>query len=339
MLISVIVPVYNVEKYLKKCLDSILQQTYKELEIIMVDDGSTDSSSEICDNYAKQYTNFYVIHKKNAGLGLARNTGLKYVTGKYVTFLDSDDYLTPTCIENLYKNISQNHVDVCKGGFKKVTDDGKIISVTKYDYRLFKGESARLELLPRMIGSSPFQHDSIEMCVCGVIYKAEIIKNYNLCFPSEREYISEDLVFNIDYMQYADGACTIAETGYNYRVNNTSLTRSYRSDRFEASRYFYLEMVKKCKKLGYDQMTILRLHRMFFIYLKMSIVQETPKISSKTRKENIQNIKKICNDTVVRQAIKKYPIKELGFKQKFFLNMIKFKTVILLYVIARWGKM
>lgn len=103
-LISIIVPVYNVEKYLRHCLDSLLKQTYKNIEVIMIDDGSKDSSGQICDEYANKHENFCVIHKKNAGLGMARNTGLEYVHGEYITFLDSDDYLESAAL-NFYIEI------------------------------------------------------------------------------------------------------------------------------------------------------------------------------------------------------------------------------------------
>ena len=95
MLISVIVPVYNVERYLRECLDSLINQTYNDLEVIMVDDGSKDSSGKICDEYSEKYDNFKVIHKENAGLGMARNTGFEYIKGGYVTFVDSNLYTKP----------------------------------------------------------------------------------------------------------------------------------------------------------------------------------------------------------------------------------------------------
>lgn len=105
------------------------------------------------------------------------------------------------------------------------------------------------------------------MCV-GALYNTKPIFEHNLRFPSERELISEDLVFNIDYMQYANGACTIDKAGYNYRVNLGSLSTSYRKDRFEASKYFYIEMHKKLMDLGYDNDTELRLKECFLFILK-----------------------------------------------------------------------
>lgn len=265
---------------------------------------------------------------------MARNTGLEHISGKYVTFLDSDDYIYPDCVEVLYKNLLQNHVDMCKGGFQRVTNKGKVVSITQYKYELFEGKKAKQKLLPRMIGSCPYKHDSIEMCVCGAIYKTEVIQKHKIRFPSEREYISEDLIFNMDFLQYAYGACTIENVGYNYRLNPNSLTMQYRSNRFEASRYFYLVMKKRCIDFGYDYMTLLRLNRMFFIHIRMCISQETPQISKKSLKTNIKNIKKICNDHTVRQTIKDYPLKKLGFRQVFFLKMVDYNMAEVLCLMS-----
>lgn len=337
ILISVIVPVYNVENYLRQCLESLRTQTYTNIEVIMVDDGSQDSSGKICDEYAEKFNNFYIVHKENAGLGMARNTGLEHIKGEFVVFLDSDDYLDPDCIRILYEKLRQNHVDMCKGGFKRVLDSGEIVSKRDYQNEFFEGEKAKLELLPRMIGSSPSRHDNIEMCVWGAIYNVEPIKKYGLKFPSERELISEDLVFNIDYMQYANGACTISEMAYNYRVNLNSLSTSYRNDRFEASKHFYLEMKRKLEKLGYDRMTMLRLDRMFFVYLRMCIGQEKSATSKNKREISINNIDKICSDATVRKTIAEYPIKDLGFKQRLFLSLLRHKMNGILYFIAKKG--
>lgn len=338
-LVSVIVPVYNVEKYLRQCLNSLLEQTYENIEVIMVDDGSQDSSGEICNEYAAKYANYFVVHKENAGLGMARNTGMKHMQGEYVTFLDSDDYLDQNCIEVLYNNLLKYHVDMCKGGFKRVENSGNVISRREYQEQVFEGEMAKRELLPRMIGSSPRAHDSVEMCVCGAIYKCESIKKYDLKFPSERELISEDLVFNIDYMQHANGACTIEDMGYNYRVNLKSLSTSYRPDRFEASRHFYLTMQSKLQGLEYDEETMLRLDRMFFVYLKMCVAQERKKISYGGKAKSIENIRIICTDKTVMDVIDKYPRKLLGIKQRAFLLMLRKQMARTLYLIARMKKL
>ena len=111
-LISVIVPVYNVEHYLNRCVDSILAQTYSDLEILLVDDGSTDSSGAICDAYARQDARVQVIHKKNGGLSDARNCGIEHAKGRYFCFVDSDDGIAPQMIEVLYRNLLNAGADV-----------------------------------------------------------------------------------------------------------------------------------------------------------------------------------------------------------------------------------
>lgn len=330
MLVSVIVPVYNVEKYLPECLDSLLKQSYTNIEVIMVDDGSKDKSGKICDFYATNYENFYVIHKVNAGLGMARNTGLEKIHGDYVTFLDADDYLDSDMIGILVGIIKEKKTDVCKTGFRRVDDNKSVIKEIKYVNQIFENDKVRLELLPRMIGSKPDCKDSIEMAVCAVLYNVEPIRKYNIRFPSERQLISEDLVFNIEYMQYVNKACTLEYIGYNYRYNPESLSTKYRSDRFDASKYFYLEIRKKLENLNYDRITMLRADRMFFIYTRMSIIQERRCISGKKWRKSLTAIKKICNDKILRNAIKNYPISKLGFRQKIFLLLIWYKLSYIL---------
>lgn len=337
MLVSIIVPVYNVKKYLRECLDSLLRQSYRNIEVIMIDDGSTDGSGEICDEYAERYEHFLVYHKQNGGLGMARNTGLEHISGQYVTFLDSDDYLEPTYVEALCRGMGKQRVDMCKGGFRRVTDAKRVVLTRQYKDECYLGKTAGERLLPRMIGSSPSRHDSVEMCVCGGLYNNAIIQKHHIRFSSERELISEDMVFNIDYMQYADGACLISDTGYNYRVNGESLTTRYRADRFEACRRFYLVIKAKLESLGYGRDTILRLQRAFFIYIRMCIAQEDGRRASRTRSSCEKSIKKICEDSLVREVIREYPTEKLGLAQRTFLRMIERKLYRVLYLISHVG--
>lgn len=123
--VSVIIPVYNVESFLRQCIDSVVNQTYKCLEIILIDDGSTDSSGEICDKYAVTDERITVIHKENGGLSSARNAGLNIATGEYITYIDSDDYVSNDYVETLYKNLINNNADISIGNFQYVYE-GKV---------------------------------------------------------------------------------------------------------------------------------------------------------------------------------------------------------------------
>ena len=117
--ISVIVPVYNCEKYIGKCIESILNQTFKDLELILIDDGSADESGKICDEYKIQDKRVKVIHEKNSGVSIARNVGINVAKGKYIGFVDSDDYLAPDMYESLYENLMKSHADVAICGIMK----------------------------------------------------------------------------------------------------------------------------------------------------------------------------------------------------------------------------
>lgn len=333
-MISVIVPVYNVEKYLRKCIDSILNQTYKNIEIVLVDDGSTDASGKICDEYQVNHKNIRVVHKKNDGLGMARNSGMEIIKGDYVTFVDSDDYIDSKLLEIMYNHMQENNLDMCKTGFKKVNDEKKVYKEVRYNNEFFHNDEVGKVLLPRMIGSLPDKKDSIEMCVCAVLYKTSIIKKHGILFPSERVLISEDLVFNIEYMQYANNASTIDFVGYNYRYNPNSLSHKYKDNRFDMCKFFYENIKERLDKYKYDKNTYYRLDRIFFIYLKMCISQEKKSISNKSKKDSIEVIKRICSDKLVLDAINDYPIKKMGIKQKTFLLLIKKQKYKKLYFLC-----
>ena len=128
-LISIIVPIYKVEKYLSRCIDSILAQTYKNLEIILVDDGSPDKCPEICDKYAKEDSRIKVIHKKNGGVSSARNAGLDVATGKYIFFVDSDDIITEDALSNLYEKATEAKAKLAIGGITQIYQSVEIYSL------------------------------------------------------------------------------------------------------------------------------------------------------------------------------------------------------------------
>lgn len=323
-----IIPVYNVEKYLRKCVDSVLNQSYKNLEIILVDDGSLDRSPEICDEYRKRHSNIKVIHKQNAGLGMARNSGIDIAVGDYVYFHDSDDYIAEDEIEKLYSAIKKYAVDICITGYTSVDDDGNILKIRKYKEEVFKGDKARTEMLPRIIGSSPSKKDSFEMASAGTMYSMDVIKKNGIRFVSERELKNEDMVFNIDFLQYADGGCAIESTGQFYRNNPLSLSHKFMEDRFERDKKFHYKMKEKLQKLQYGQSVIERLQRNFFIHILLDIRHVNSRLNSYSYTEKYRGIKNICNDNLVQETIKEFPCYKLGWKQRIFLFLVRHKCVI-----------
>lgn len=335
-MISVIVPVYNVEKYLKKCVESIITQTYKDLEIIIVDDKSTDKSGILCDEMEKIDDRIKVIHKiKNEGLGYARNTALDIAKGEYVTFVDSDDYLDENAIEVMYNAIKEKQVDACICGFKRVSNDEKVLKVVRYEEEEFKGRKEVDNLLVRLIGSAPNKKDAIRMSVWNCMYDMQIIKEHNIRFQTEKKFLSEDIFFDIEYYSYSTGVTILNSISYNYRFNIQSLTKTYKDNRFELSKKMYEKEKEVLTSKNLYENAKNRLSRQFFVYTRMCIRQENTKISNKTLKEALKSIKEICNDRLLRKIIEEYPIGQLGKKQKIFLKLIQHKKAFILYIASK----
>lgn len=199
--ISVIVPIYNVERYLKYCLDSILMQTYKNLEIILVDDGSTDGCSKICDEYALLDKRIKVIHKQNGGLADARNTGLKYATGEYIGFIDSDDYIYPTFYEELYKLILKYNTDISECNFLRIDVDNidkcnSIIELENEKNKMVEEKVTNIEALKLLYGPrlKPYLK---KVVVWNKLYKKELFDSIR--FPLGKLHEDEYTTFQVLY--------------------------------------------------------------------------------------------------------------------------------------------
>lgn len=221
-MISVIIPVYNVEKYLNQCLDSVCNQSFKNLEIICVNDGSTDNSLEILKDYSKKDDRIKIISQDNNGLGHARNTGLKHAAGDYVFFLDSDDFLCENCLEELYLNITSNGSDLV------------IFNFFIFHEREDTYNSAGL-LINELFGeldynNFTFNYKDIKKYIMDEyfaawfkLYKKEFLDKHELCFPEGIAF--EDVLFQIQSFLYAEKISFLPKSLYNYRVTDGSLTR------------------------------------------------------------------------------------------------------------------
>ena len=189
-LITVIVPVYKVEKYLRRCIDSIIAQSYKNLEIILVDDGSPDNCGRICDEYAKKDDRIRVIHQKNGGLSAARNTGLDIATGDYIGFVDSDDYIAPDMYEKLLSLIISENADIAICNYQMVDENGQII---KTDQGIQNGVLTNYQALKELQGNN----DGVFIIACNKLFSAKTIKTDR--FPvgrlCEDNYIIHKLFF------------------------------------------------------------------------------------------------------------------------------------------------
>lgn len=334
-LVSIIVPVYNVQRYLQKCIYSILNQNYKDIEIILVDDGSTDNSGKMCDDYQAQYSNVRSFHKKNTGLGLTRNYGLEYANGDFVMFVDSDDYLKETCVTELVKFVINNNVDTVIGGYTRVDNNGKILFEEKYQESIYQGQEVKNRCFTRMLGNLYKNNDIIKMSVWNCLYSMDLITKNQIYFPSERKYISEDLIWDCKYFKYATKVAISRSDSYFYRYNPSSLTNSYNKKRFSLSIDLYNYVSNFIIETGLPEEACKRFQKSFFIYIRLCIEQE----GLRKLQVAIPMLRKICDNRKVQYVIKVYPISKLGIKERLFLYFLKHKKIYCLYTYSKINKM
>lgn len=215
--ISFIIPVYNVERYLVKCVESILEQRIDGVEIILIDDGSTDNSGIICDELARKNKNIAVVHQKNSGVSATRNIGIDKSNSKYIMFVDSDDYLEGNSLSEICKYLENNNYEMIFFGYNKVDEEGNIISINEsvfkkkiYDKLNFvKDIIDANEILP----TTPWQY----------LIKASVIKNNKIKYDEQLNY-SEDFDFNVKCLESVKSIKSVDKIIYNYRLRENSAT-------------------------------------------------------------------------------------------------------------------
>lgn len=334
--ISIVVPVFNIEKYIERCLKSLINQSVPIHEIILVDDGSTDNSGDICDFYANKYNNIKVIHKENGGLGYARNSGIEKATGDYIAFVDGDDYISVNRIENMLLALKKNNSDSCLAGHTRITKNSNIVKENPEKNKVYSDRKITQCVIPRMLGNTPGQNDAIEMSSCMVVYSKKIIDDHCIRFPSEREIISEDLVFNISYFSHSNCVCISDDVGYYYCDNEGSLTNTYRKDRFEKQVVLYNYLCNKVSELGLYEESKARLMNTLLAITRYSIKLEYENEPQNGKKIAKSNIKSICNNDVLINVLSEFSNKRLPLKNRIVNLLIKYRVYILLRIVMKY---
>lgn len=332
--VTVIIPAYNSEKYISRCIESLVCQENISLQIIIVNDGSTDTTKLICEEYEKKYDNFILLNKKNEGQGIARNFGMKYAEGEYIGFVDSDDYVTHDMYSKLYKQAKKYSADWVYSYMERekylnsikfdTIDNGVLISTPiqkQYIKEIFLGGLPNEEL-DSFLGIS----------VCRSIFSMRIIKKHKIQFISERKINSEDLLFNLDFLKYANIICTYNKPFYNYLHDNPfSFSVRPNENRYKMFKELYNEMVNRID----DNKQLIRVQRRFLANLRITIVEYarwcTINNYFKTRKK-IQNI---LNDSIAIEILQNYPIKKLPFMQCIYFYFMKYKCYLMLILFAK----
>lgn len=245
--ISIIIPIYNMEAYLSKCLDSVLAQTYPHLQIICVNDSSRDRSQEILDEYAQKDPRIQVIHKtKNEGVSFARNDGLALATGEYLLFVDGDDWIEPDTCATALETLEQQNADLVMWSYiREVGSDSRPKRIFDSD-RIFDAEQVRNQLYRRMAGAygdelkQPENADAL-CTVWGKLYRRDLIEDHRIRFPDiRRTGTYEDGLFNLEVMAHVRRAVFRNKHLYHYRRSlDGSLSTAYKSDLPQKWQYMF----------------------------------------------------------------------------------------------------
>ena len=336
--VSVIVPVYNVEKYIEKCVDSIIHQTLKEIEIILVDDGSTDRSGILLDSYQKDDKRIVVIHKNNAGVSAARNDGIKCSKGRYLYIMDSDDYLELNALEKMYKVATEQNVDIVMADHSTFVDDGEFVSHHFFSHEFVTRDKNILEAIQRMVlhfNYSPYRVSGDS--ALGIappwtrLVKAELIKNNGLQFDSYVKGIFDDGLFALEEMQICNSLAYIQTEIYKYRLLSSSLVHKYNPNRVEINKRISERLndftVKNEKNEDFKKAVYSRQIMNFVNLLDTYYLNQQYK---KNIFNKIRMIKESSNDQAYYEAFKKCDLRYLTKTQVIVARLIKTKLYFLI---------
>ena len=330
-LFSIIVPIYNVEKFIQYCIDSILTQTYDNFELILVNDGSTDNCSEICDKYAKLDKRIRVIHKSNGGLVSARNAGVLVAEGEYVAFVDGDDWVSENWLETLNHIIKKYNPDIINyGAYKSI--DGKNKKLKTSNFEGFYNEKAiKEEIVPYLLYDKRFSFFSFGVlpAIWSKAIKAHILKA-NIC-KEENITFGEDVACAYNCIMEAKTFVSTEECLYYYRQNRESMTKAYDSNRFVRVKilfnYLNDNLIEKYPQLK-EQYKYYQLFCIFYAILNES-----------KNNINLNSIAKLCDNHMRKNEFDKILIgisdMQLGTLWRFVFFMIESRKYILLSGLCR----
>lgn len=217
--VSIIIPIYKVEKYIRRCIESIITQTYYNLEIILVDDGSPDNCPRICDDYAKKDHRIKVIHKQNGGLSDARNAGLKIFSGDYIYFLDGDDYVEKTLIEKALGNAIATASDLVIFNYYKVDELDNLLATSDFKIGKYEiGDHNRIDYIVNILTKYKTGWEAWNR-----LYKADLIRKNNLLFWDNKLIFAEDFGFSLYFSLYASKITCISDVLYYYVIRENSI--------------------------------------------------------------------------------------------------------------------
>lgn len=337
-LVSVVIPVYNVEKLLDRCMDSVVNQTYRNIEIIMVDDGSPDSCPQKCEEWAKKDSRIKVIHKANAGLGMARNTGIENATGEYICFFDSDDYVAQDTVGNALALAKRDASDLVLFGMNIVDADGTIqrSNIPFTEKECYEGSEILNFVLPNAIEGSAKQgcNYNLNMSACTCLFSMSLIKKHDWRFVSEREYISEDYYSLLQLYGFVKKVSVLKQACYYYCFNNASLTHVFRIDRYERICHCYRAMMEMTRACGYPKEIEESLAAQYFGNV-IGAMKMVIKAADLSYAEKVRHLREMVESQILQNAVCLTDFTTEPVSRKVLICAIKMKCTAVVYLLVK----
>ena len=323
--VSVIIPVYNVEKFLYRCVDSVLNQTLRELEIILVDDGSPDSSPQMCDEFKAQDSRIKVIHKTNGGLASARNAGLRVASAEYVFFLDSDDWLELDGLEHLCNLAKEHQVDfvryrAIRTGWPGLPEHAPCMlePAREIPGGFYDKERIKEEVYPRLLATSQLTFGPI-LGAWGALYRLEFLRKNELAFYEDIKF-SEDVLFSANVVRCANSFFYDDKAGiYHYFYNANSISKSFRAGRWDSCK----KMIKRAYEDFSDDQIFdftMQLNRLSWFCIMLALNERH---NLEKRNERQAYCKKIMSDEMIKECSFYPKWYDVSLRQKILMYAIK----------------
>ncbi len=334
-MISIIVPVYNVGPYLERCVQSLLGQSMTELEIVLVDDGSTDNSPELCREFAASDDRIRLIRKENGGLADARNAGLAVARGEYIGFVDGDDWIEEDTCLRMAEIIARERPDVIRFGYRKLAD-GAVTGSFSYPYGdgLYTGEElSRLRL--DSVGTEralDYGYKRI-MSACTGLYRRSLLEENRVLFESERELLNEDYLFVMQVMRLAGSVYICNRELYRYVTRPGSLTTVYRGDMYRRKKNLFARYLALLP--ADEPETALRLRNFYIDCIYDCIVNE---IRAGDMRRAVPEIRKLLSDERLRSCLRESRGSEGGAKAKCICFLMRHGMAATMYCGYRLAK-
>lgn len=313
MFFSIIIPVYNSEKTIARLFESIIKQKFIDYEIIIINDGSTDSSENIILEYKNKFYRFQYIVTKNNGVSVARNEGLKKAMGRYILFADADDYFEPNAFLKIYNHIQTNNSNLLCFNYYNVS-----LNNEKTDGLNLNNN--RIELFPEKAITNFLSYIYINMftgAVWNKVYKTDVIRNNCIKFCSNL-HIGEDLLFNIEYFSSVNRLDILDEKIYNYVQTENSIMRSYREKNVEYIKNYIPELIKIFKKYNYESYYTI----IFQFYISNLFGVISNEILQKNYQKGAKNIKSFCKYALDKDLFCRSKLRKIKLKYKIYYLLI-----------------